>query len=138
MRGTIEPRTVPGGVEFPRVDPRVVGQRYRSLFHAARVAPAKGQLGFDGMRRTDLQSGQSDTWRYGDDIVVEEHVLVPGPRSATEGAGWLVGTSLDVRQGRTTLSVFDALRLADDPIAVTNSRTAASIGSAFCMIRSGL
>lgn len=138
MCGTIEQRTVPGGVEFPRVDPRVVGRRYRNLFHAARVAPAKGQLGFDGLRRTDLQSGQSDTWRYGDDIVVEEHVLVPGPRSATEGAGRLVGTSLDVRQGRTMLSVFDALRLADVPIAVTNSRTAASIALAFCMIRSGL
>jgi carotenoid cleavage dioxygenase len=107
----------PGSVEFPRVDTRVVGERYRQLYHTVRLAPAGGQLGFDGIRRLDLDSGQTDTYRYGDRFLVEEHVFVADRARPQEGAGWLIGTALDVDRGQTVLSVFDAMRLSAGPLA---------------------
>ncbi|MFX8137419.1 carotenoid oxygenase family protein, partial [Acinetobacter baumannii] len=46
-----------------------------------------------------------------------EHVLVPRPGSTREGEGWLVGTGYDLRRRQSFLSVFDAMRLADGPVA---------------------
>ena len=49
---------------------------------------------------------------FGNDVVVEEHVLVPKPGSTKEGEGWLVGMGYDIPRRRSFLSVFDAQRLA--------------------------
>ena len=42
---------------------------------------------------------------------------MPDRRDAREGAGWLVGTALDLRTARTVVSVFDATDLAAGPVA---------------------
>jgi carotenoid cleavage dioxygenase len=50
--------------------------------------------------------------------MVEEHVFVPDPQGrGGERDGWLLGTALDLARGTTLLSVFDAHRLADGPVA---------------------
>lgn len=102
--------------EFPRVDPRVVAQRHRQLFVAARQNPGD-RPGYDAVLRLDLDSGASDSYRYGADVMVEEHVFVPRRGSRREGEGWLVGTALDLRRREMLFSVFDAQRLAGGPLA---------------------
>lgn len=103
--------------EFPRVDPRVVGRRYDRVFLAARL-DAGDRPGFDGVMRLDVGSGAADVYRYGADVMVEEHVFVPAPAgSGREGEGWLMGTALDLRRRQMLFSVFDAQHLADGPIA---------------------
>jgi all-trans-8'-apo-beta-carotenal 15,15'-oxygenase len=50
-------------------------------------------------------------------VLAEEHIVVPRPAATAEGDGWLIGTVLDVARRRTAVTVFDALRLADGPVA---------------------
>jgi all-trans-8'-apo-beta-carotenal 15,15'-oxygenase len=111
----IEETQTLGTVEFPSIDRRLVGSRYRQLYHAARLARADAGPGFDGIRRLDLETGKIDAFRYGDGFLVEEHIFVAD--RSKEGAGWIMGTALDVARGQTVLSVFDAMRLADGPLA---------------------
>lgn len=103
-------------VEFPVVDPRVVAQRHRFVWYPTAVDTG-ARWGFNGLMRLDIDSGARERFSFGDDVVVEEHVLVPRPGSTKEGEGWLVGMGYDVRRRRSFLSVFDALCLADGPLA---------------------
>lgn len=107
---------LPQVVEFPRVDPRVVGRRYAQVYYAARI-DAGDRPGFDAVMRMDVESGETDVYRYGADVMAEEHVLVPKrEESGEEGDGWVVGTALDLKRGQMLFSVFDARRLRDGPI----------------------
>lgn len=103
-------------VEFPVVDPRVVAQRHRFVWYPTAVDTG-ARWGFNGLMRLDIDSGARERFSFGNDTVVEEHVLVPRPGSTKEGEGWLVGMGYDVKRRRSFLSVFDAMRLADGPLA---------------------
>lgn len=103
-------------VEFPVVDPRVVAQRHRFVWYPTAVDTGT-RWGFNGLMRLDIDSGARERFSFGNDTVVEEHVLVPRPGSTREGEGWLVGMGYDVKRRRSFLSVFDAMRLADGPLA---------------------
>lgn len=103
-------------VEFPVVDPRFVAQRHRFVWYPTAIATG-ARWGFNGLMRLDIESGARERFSFGADVVVEEHVLVPRPGSVREGEGWLVGMGYDARRGRSFLSVFDAMRLADGPLA---------------------
>ena len=97
--------------EFPRIDPRRVGLRQRHVVHATQTRADRP--GFGAVARTDVESGQSEQFVYGPQHMVEEHVFVPDG----SGAGWVLGTALDVSQKKTVLSCFAADRLADGPVA---------------------
>lgn len=114
--------------EFPRIDPRFVGRRHRELFMAERLA-VTNRPGFDSVVRLDIDTGKVDRYRYGTDVMVEEHVFIPArTASAREGDGWLVGTALDLRSRHTLLSVFDARRLAQGPLAQGSMERAVPLG----------
>jgi carotenoid cleavage dioxygenase len=104
--------------EFPRVDPRHIGRDYRTVFTAVHMGAAP-RPGYDGVMRVDMQSGRTERYFYGDDVLVEEHVFVPHAARGTprEGEGWLLGSALDVARGETLFSVFDATNLAAGPLA---------------------
>jgi all-trans-8'-apo-beta-carotenal 15,15'-oxygenase len=106
---------LPHVAEFPRVDPRFVGQRYRHVLVSERVA-AGPRPGYDAITRIDVQTGRADRFRYGTEVLVEEHIMVPRA-GAPEGHGWVLGTALDLQRKAMLLSVFDAQHLADGPIA---------------------
>lgn len=113
--GQTRQELLPHVAEFPRVDPRFVGQRTRQVLVSERVA-AGPRPGYDAVTRIDLRSGHTDRYRYGTEVLVEEHLFVPRA-DAPEGHGWVLGTALDLRQRAMLLSVFDAQHLADGPIA---------------------
>jgi len=113
--GRAEEQGSPEHTEFGRVDPRVVGRRNRFVYLLEASAGRSIPL-FDTVVRRDWQGG-ADRFSYGPDVFAEEHVFVPRPGSTAEGDGWLIGTVLDWRRGRTGLSVFRADRLADGPLA---------------------
>ena len=72
---------------------------------------------FRSISRIDWRRGTRDRFDYGDEVMVEEHRFVPDPSRPRIGAGWLVGTLLDYRRQRTGLSILDAERLSDGPLA---------------------
>ncbi len=108
-------QVLPQRSEFPRIDPRYTGQRHQQLFAALRLSPGD-RPGYDAVMRHDIGRGHTDHYRYGAEVMVEEHVFVPRPGSTKEGDGWLVGSALDLARGRTLFSVFEAQRLADGPV----------------------
>ncbi|MDM0055668.1 carotenoid oxygenase family protein [Variovorax fucosicus] len=103
--------TLPLEAEFPRIDPRRVGLRHRRVVHATQVA--QDRPGFAAIAVTDVESGSSQCFVYGQQAMVEEHVFVPDGA----GAGWVLGTVLDFAQKKTVLSCFAADRLGDGPVA---------------------
>jgi all-trans-8'-apo-beta-carotenal 15,15'-oxygenase len=103
-------------VEFPVVDPRVVARRHSKVWYPTAV-DTQGRWGFNGLMQLDIDSGRRERFSFGNDTVVEEHVLVPKPGSSREGEGWLLGMGYDTRRERSFLSVFDAQALAAGPIA---------------------
>ena len=104
-------------VEFPRVDPRVVGRRNRHLWLSTGMGKGLGTLMMNAVLRYDVETGRRDAWRYEPEALVEEHVFVADPAASREGAGWLVGCAFDVAGGRTSLNIFDALQLSAGPLA---------------------
>ncbi len=97
--------------EFPRIDPRRVGQRHRQVVHATGT---QGGLPLWGaIASTNVETGVSQRYRYGPHTIVEEHVWVPD----TRGPGWVLGTALDYARKQTLLSCFAADALADGPVA---------------------
>ncbi|RTL43389.1 MAG: carotenoid oxygenase [Burkholderiales bacterium] len=103
-------------VEFPVVDPRRVAQRHRFVWYPTAIDTGE-RWGFNGLMRLDIESGAREGFSFGAGTVVEEHVMVPRPGSSREGEGWLVGTGYDMGRQRSFLTVFDAMRLADGPVA---------------------
>ncbi|MGK6307276.1 carotenoid oxygenase family protein [Variovorax sp. DT-64] len=97
--------------EFPRIDPRRVGLRHRSVVHATQQV--EGRPGFGAIARTDVETGRSQRFVYGPQAMVEEHVFVPDGRRP----GWILGTVLDLALGKTVLSCFAADQLGAGPVA---------------------
>jgi carotenoid cleavage dioxygenase len=127
--GRVHTDSFPEVAEFPRVDPRVVGQPHRYLYSViAPAAPLAPYFGFSAVARRDLHTGALDRFDYGPQTLVEEHLVVPRPGSATEGDGWLVGTVLDIKAQVTRVCVFDALHLADGPLVTATLPYALPLG----------
>ena len=105
--------------EFPRVHPRLVGQRANFLLSTATWLRHSGRdIGlFHGVQLVDMTSGKADRYDYGVDHVVEEHILVPRPGSTRERDAWLLGTTFDAKRQITMLHLLDAQRVAAGPIA---------------------
>lgn len=106
-------------LEFPRVDPRVVGQRNRFIYY-----PVAGDAGvnnaLNGVMRLDVESGKTDRFDFGAEHRLEEHVLVPKRGSKNEGEAWLVGVGFDVQRQTSFASVFDAQNLSAGPVAIAH------------------
>jgi carotenoid cleavage dioxygenase-like enzyme len=117
--GRAEVEALPGVVEFPRIDPRRVGVAARQVASAATwkdYGQRQGAL-FHGVQLRDLQTGRVDRFDYGEQMVVEEHIVVPKPRGANELDAWLVGTAFDAKRKVTIVNVLDAGHVGDGPIA---------------------
>lgn len=102
------------GLEFPVFDPRHAAAKPARVFAPLRVEPASSPYfnavaAIDGSRRR--------VHRYGADVLAEEHLFVPKPGRRRVGEGWLLGTLLDARRGRSGLAVLDAERIEDGPLA---------------------
>ena len=106
-------------LEFPRVDPRVVGQRNQFLYYPVAVNKADNNT-LNGVMRLDLESGKTDGFDFGDRCRLEEHVVVPKAGSRKEGEAWLVGVGFDIEKQTSFASVFDAQNLSAGPVALAH------------------
>ncbi len=128
-RGTVREERGGGNGEFPRVDPRRIGRRHRYVYSLAQHGDGTGRHPlFDAIQRCDVESGTVQSWRYPAGIIPEEHVFVPRSDAASEGVGWLVGSSLDFERGVSQLCVFDAEAIDAGPLAVARLDYALPLG----------
>jgi carotenoid cleavage dioxygenase-like enzyme len=73
---------------------------------------------FDAVCALDPGRGETARYAYGAGIMVEEHRFVPAPDARRATQGWLVGTVLDYRRGRSGLSILDAEDIGGGPLAM--------------------
>jgi all-trans-8'-apo-beta-carotenal 15,15'-oxygenase len=106
-----------GNSEFPRVSPLVVSARHRRLALLSSSAARKTDV-LDTVNLVDTDSGKADSFRFDAGWQVEEHVLVPRARARSETDAYLVGVVQDARRGQTVMTVFDAARIKDGPLAL--------------------
>ncbi|MEP7043081.1 MAG: carotenoid oxygenase family protein [Dokdonella sp.] len=104
------------GLEFPTFDRRHDTAAPSRLFAPARVEPAAAPY-FNAIAAIDPARERRSVHVYGADILAEEHVFVPKPGSRRVGEGWLVGSLLDARRGRSGVAVLDAEHVGDGPLA---------------------
>jgi carotenoid cleavage dioxygenase len=105
------------GFEFPTFDARTPGDRPALLFAPASVGPVTAPY-FNAVSSIDTRTDRVRVHRYGADIMAEEHRFVPRPGSSKPGDGWLVGTLLDFKPGRSGVAVLDAGRVEEGPLAI--------------------
>lgn len=117
----IEQRIFDDSAEFPRVAPGVVGRRHRHVYSLAGAPASRSDarpLGLDRIVRWDTETGEVESYYYGESFIPEEHIFVPCPGARAEAEGWVIGTALDLKRGNTQLAAFDAEHLAEGPVAV--------------------
>ncbi len=115
-RGRAELTTRDEDVEFPRIDPRFVAKRNRSIYYPC--GDEQSGLGLNGIMRLDTDTGKTDRFSFGDGASLEEHVFVPKRGSQREGEGYLIGVGFDVKRQQSFGTVFDGGNLAAGPMAI--------------------
>ncbi|MBV1775421.1 carotenoid oxygenase family protein [Burkholderiaceae bacterium DAT-1] len=118
-RGRIEMETRTENVEFPRIDPRLVGLKNQHTFYPYASGPS-GAGHLNGLIRIDRDTGKTDTFNFGGACTLEEHVIVPKANQQREDQVWVVGVGFDVARQTSFASVFDGQRLADGPVALAH------------------
>ena len=104
--------------EFPRLDERYSGCRYRHGYIAAASQRQRGDGGlFHEITHMDLDNGQVSTWDAGFGNGVSEPVFVPRHAAASEGEGWLLATVYQAAEHLSELVVLNAQAVQDGPVA---------------------
>jgi len=98
------------GQEFPRVDERLVGKRYRYGY-----APAVGEgvAGGAALLKHDLVRGRTQSRSFGSEKALGEFVFQPSASDSAEDDGVLMGYIYDRLADRSELAIFDAQTLQD-------------------------
>src|SRR5690606_27281814 len=102
--------------DFPQVDPRRHGLPRRLTAMVGGAAP--GRPGATTLYLHDWQTGDAQSWDYGVDHMVEEHLFIPKPGGTGERESWLIGTAINLKAGRSEVHVFDAADIGEGPLAV--------------------
>lgn len=104
------------GVEWPRVDERLVGLPYR-FGYCATPPPTPGADPWGPLVRYDLAQGQRSLWDPGPGKVAGEPVFVPAPDGRQDDEGWILSVITDIAGGPATLVVLDASTFGPHPVA---------------------
>ncbi|WP_295215763.1 carotenoid oxygenase family protein [uncultured Brevundimonas sp.] len=112
--------------EFPKADPRRTGLKRSLTAHTS--GETRGRPLPTGLAVHDWDSGRSHAFEFGVHQVVEEAVFVPKPGATAERDAWLVGPSVNLKDGRTELHVFDVARIEDGPVATWQADVALPAG----------
>ena len=103
--------------EYPRIDERRAGLRYRHGFVAGVGGPGTDDAFQRAIGHFDHERGEMQLWHAGSTCAVSEPIFVPRAPDAPEGDGYLLATVYDERRNASHLVVLDAAKVAEGPIA---------------------
>lgn len=118
--------------EFPQCDPRYVGREYRHGWYTSPDGQLKGCLevndnSYNTVGHYDHQTGKVERYSFGQGIT-SEAIFVPKSESAAEGEGYLMSVATSVETRTSSLYIFDALKLAEGPLAVAHLSHCVPVG----------
>jgi carotenoid cleavage dioxygenase len=103
-------------IQFPRIDDRIQGKRYRKVYANGTARPTAGRLdGFDSVAAIDVERGTRHAFSFGDGSYCGEPVFVPAGNG--EGEGWLLNLVWDSHTNESFLAITDAANVAAGPVA---------------------
>jgi len=100
--------------EFGMVNANYAGRPYRYTYS---TTAKPGAFLFDGLMRTDVTTGATEDYRFGDGVYGSEAPFAPRHGSTAEDDGYLVTFITDMNRNCSECLVLDASRIADGPIA---------------------
>ena len=103
--------------EFPRIDERFAGLPYGHGFMNSTEGPDGKDVIFDQIAHVDFAQDRISRWNAGEGCLVGEPVFVPRSPESDEGDGHLLAIVYVGPENRSDLVVFDALSVADGPLA---------------------
>lgn len=111
------------GIEFPRVDERLVGRPHRYGWATSVTLPSGGtgqDLVGDSMVRYDTVSGATEAFSFGAGRTIGEVVFVPSSDDAAEDDGWYLTLVHDAATNRSELCVLAAQDPGSGPVATVH------------------
>jgi carotenoid cleavage dioxygenase-like enzyme len=102
--------------EFPRIDERFSGERYRHGWHTANVEKVDA-LAFDALAHIDLKTNRRTIRRLPKGDTVGEPVFVPRNADAAEGDGWILAVVHRAAENRSEVLILNAQDIAGEPQA---------------------
>ncbi len=105
--------------EFPRIDERRFGQRYRYAYTVSVPLDGDPQLtGATQLYKHDLETGTRQVHEFGAGRVPGEFIFVPASVAAGEDEGWLVGLVIHTAEQATEFTILDARTFDAAPLAI--------------------
>src|ERR1700685_2017484 len=102
--------------EFPRIDERFAGLRYRHCWHAANADLSEALL-LESLAYVDWQTKRETLRGFSNGDSVGEPVFVPRNPLAPEGDGWVLAVVHRARENRSDLLILNAQDIAGEPEA---------------------
>ena len=112
--------------DFPQFNPAFGGKAARYLYTVGNSVA--GRPGETAILRHDLNTHEVQSYDYGPDCMVEEHLYIPSANPKSEDDGYLIGTTLDFKSKVTRLNVLRADRISDGPAAIFELAYALPLG----------
>ncbi|MEM9938405.1 MAG: carotenoid oxygenase family protein [Pseudomonadota bacterium] len=102
--------------EFPQINPRYSGMSRKLTALASGAAPDRP--GATALSVHNWETGETDTFDFGRDRMVEEFLFVPKEGGLREEDAWLIGPVLNLKAKAREICVFDAARVSDGPVCI--------------------
>lgn len=111
-------------LEFPQVDPRYAMQAYQHGWFASTDGTFKSNLEendsfYNVLEHYDHQTQATQRFSLGQ-CIISEPLMVPKSKDAAEGEGYLLSVVTSMESNTSSLYVFDALNLAQGPLAIAH------------------
>jgi len=103
--------------EFPRLDERYAGLRYRYGYTGGQIGEASDAGLFNGIFLYDHQTGRRRVHAFGPTSFTSEPVFVPRAAQAPEGEGFLLAVVYRQEENRSDLVILDAANVEEKPLA---------------------
>jgi carotenoid cleavage dioxygenase len=104
--------------EFPRLDERRAGARYRCAFYNSfSLDQSSTEASFNAVTQLDLASGRTASFTVPDGDALSEPVFTPRSAESAEGDGFLFTVQYIREENRSDLLILDASDLEEGPIA---------------------
>ncbi len=99
--------------EFPRIDERRTGKRYRFGY----TAGLGDDTSLGGLKKHDLDKGTSEIHHQGAERVFMEPVFVPASADAGEDEGWVMAYTFDKAKKQSDVVILNAQDFSAPPVA---------------------
>ena len=124
-------------LEFPTIDRRQSAIRHTAmncLSASRQERSAEDHMLLNTLVRMDMVNDQTQQYVYPPTEIPEEHLFVPSPNRSRNHTGWVLGTSLDWKENKTKINVFDSEHISDGPLATASVDRLMPLGLHGCYV----